>query len=138
MFMADGPALVLYYDGICHLCYGAVKFILRHEKRPEIYFAALQSDVAQPVLSKIKDLGGHHVDSLIFQERNNLLIKSEAALALAKYLKFPYNLVQVFYLLPRKLRNYGYDWVAGHRYRWFGKEKTCILPDLSVQSRFIL
>jgi len=30
-----------------------------------------------------------------------------------------------------------YDWVARHRYRWFGKRDTCMLPTPELRERFL-
>ena len=40
-------------------------------------------------------------------------------------LKFPYNLLIVFYLIPSFIRDIIYDLVAKNRYRIFGKIDEC-------------
>ena len=31
-------------------------------------------------------------------------------------------------LLPRSIADKVYDWIAAHRYKWFGKRDTCFVP----------
>jgi predicted DCC family thiol-disulfide oxidoreductase YuxK len=40
-------------------------------------------------------------------------------------------------LVPRLVRNWGYDFVALHRYRWFGKKEACRLPTSDERARFL-
>ena len=40
-------------------------------------------------------------------------------------------------MIPRPVRNLGYDLVARHRYRWFGKKETCRLPTFGERARFL-
>jgi predicted DCC family thiol-disulfide oxidoreductase YuxK len=40
-------------------------------------------------------------------------------------------------LIPRPIRKRGYDFVARHRYRWFGKKETCRLPTPDERARFL-
>ena len=40
-------------------------------------------------------------------------------------------------LLPRRLRDFAYDWIARRRYRSFGKLEQCAIPDAAIRERFI-
>ena len=45
----------------------------------------------------------------------------------------------LFILVPRKIRDGFYDYVAKNRYKWFGmKEDACMLPPPEMRKRFIL
>jgi len=43
----------------------------------------------------------------------------------------------VFGLVPRPIRDAVYDWVARHRYGWFGKHDTCRLPTPEERAVFL-
>ena len=45
-----GP--VVLFDGVCHLCSGTVRFLLRHDARGRLRFAPLQSDYGQRALKE--------------------------------------------------------------------------------------
>ena len=40
-------------------------------------------------------------------------------------------------LLPRPVRDLGYDLIAGNRYRIFGKRDACMMPTPEIRSRFL-
>ena len=42
-----------------------------------------------------------------------------------------------FMAVPRPLRDWVYDFVASHRYRWFGRRDVCMVPTPELRSRFL-
>ena len=40
-------------------------------------------------------------------------------------------------VLPQAIRDWLYDVIAAHRYRWFGKHDTCRIPTPDERSRFV-
>ena len=42
--------LIIYYDGICYLCYNIVDFSIKHDSKKEIYYSPLQSNYAKRTL----------------------------------------------------------------------------------------
>jgi len=131
----DGP--ILLFDGVCNLCNGAVQFIIRRDPRWRFRFAALQSDAAKSVLQTAGADAGALPDSMVLIEDGRLYRRSSAALRVAKHLRFPWPLMRVFWIVPRPLRNWMYDFVARHRYRWFGRRDECMLPTPELQARFL-
>lgn len=128
---------MLLFDGACHLCQRSVRFVLRHERAPAILFAALQSDTGRALL---RDLGmpPDFLSSLVFFEEGRTFTRSEAALRLARHLRAPWSWLQVMRALPRVLRDPIYDWVARHRYRWFGRDdEACLMPNAELRERFL-
>ena len=110
---------VLLYDGLCGFCDGTVQFILRHDRRGTMQFATLQGEMGQRVLARIPALAG--VDSLVLVEGERVHIRSDAALRIADYLGGAWSLARVLRLVPRAIRDWGYDLFARHRYRLVGK-----------------
>ena len=45
----EGPIVV--FDGVCVLCNGWVRFLLRHDRRRRFRFAAMQSETGRALLS---------------------------------------------------------------------------------------
>jgi predicted DCC family thiol-disulfide oxidoreductase YuxK len=43
----------------------------------------------------------------------------------------------LLWLIPRGIRNRAYDFVARHRYQWFGRKQTCRMPTASERGRFL-
>jgi predicted DCC family thiol-disulfide oxidoreductase YuxK len=66
-----------------------------------------------------------------------MLVKSDAALALASYAGGWLRLVsRVVTVVPRPIRDLVYDIVAKHRHE-LGQNAACKLPDESDRSRFL-
>jgi predicted DCC family thiol-disulfide oxidoreductase YuxK len=43
----------------------------------------------------------------------------------------------LLWLIPRPLRNWGYNLVAKHRYRVFDRKDACRMPTLDERARFL-
>lgn len=132
---------VLLYDGLCGFCSKGVQRILRYDKRKTMFFAALQSDYAKSILTRHPELKG--IDSLVFVEPldfanlEQVFVRSDSALHVARYLGGPWKLALAGYIIPRSVRDYLYDQFAKRRYRWFGKYDACLLPAPEVRARFL-
>lgn len=127
---------ILLFDGYCNFCNSSVQFILKHEKRKQLVFASLQSDVGKELLQQY-NIDSTKIDSLVLIENNKAYIKSSAAIRLTKYLKGLYPLAQLFLIIPYLIRNLVYDYIAKNRYKWFGKSESCMIPDQSIANRFL-
>lgn len=134
---ADAP--VLLYDGVCGFCNRAVRLILRHDRRGELRFAALQSEYGKGALARHPDVRG--ADSLVLIERRNgeehAYTRSEAALRLASRLGGGWSLLLALRIVPRRIRDACYDLFAGSRYTLFGRYDRCPAPPPDVRSRFL-
>ncbi|HHB90289.1 MAG TPA: thiol-disulfide oxidoreductase DCC family protein [Anaerolineae bacterium] len=128
------PPLLLF-DGECNLCSGTVRWVLRHERGPALRFAALQSKTGAAILDDF-DLPRDVMDTLVLVEGGRAYVKSEAVLRLARYLRWPWSWLRVGRLLPRAWRDALYDYVARHRYAWFGKSPVCLIPTPELADRF--
>lgn len=131
----DAPPLILF-DGVCNLCSGAVQFVLRRDRAARFRFASLQSAAGQRELARAGVLG-KVPDSIVLLAGGRVRVKSAAALAIARGLRFPWPLLSVFWLVPFPLRDLVYDWIARNRYRWFGKRDECWVPTAELRSRFL-
>lgn len=129
---------MLLFDGVCHVCHRSVKFVLRHERRPWVLFAALQSDTGRALLRELQ-LPPGYLDSLVFIEDRRLFTHSEAALRLARHLRAPWSWsAALLRIVPRAVRDAIYTWIARHRYRWFGRdEEACLVPAPELRARFL-
>jgi len=132
--LPEGKALVLF-DGYCNLCNGAVQFILKRDKKSYFYFASLSWPVAEPILNSSEEL--REVDSIILYEGEKVFTKSSAALKIASKLGGLWPAMNVFWVLPKFLRDPVYNFIARNRYKWFGKKDTCMMPESDVSHRFL-
>jgi predicted DCC family thiol-disulfide oxidoreductase YuxK len=122
--LEDKPMVI--YDGVCNLCHGFVRFVLKHEKKAQIHFVAFQH-LDEPLKTKLAKSNFEN-SSVVFIHNNKTYFYSTAALRIAGFLKFPFNFLQVFFLVPPFIRNAVYRFIAANRYKWFGKKDACPIP----------
>lgn len=134
---ASLPATILF-DGVCNLCNGFVQFVIRHDSAGRFRFAALQSAAGQDLLA------GHGApptapdpESVLLLDGGRLYSHSAAVLRIAQSLGWPWRLAAVGWALPGPWRDALYRFVARHRYRWFGRQESCLLPTPALQARFL-
>jgi len=128
---------IILFDGVCNLCNGAVKFVIKRDKRDLFRYAALQSETGQQ-LTKERKIDTATVDSIILIEPGvAYFIKSDAALEIAKDLSGAWPLIAIFKWVPGSIRDSIYDWVAKNRYTWFGKQESCMIPTKELQHKFL-
>jgi predicted DCC family thiol-disulfide oxidoreductase YuxK len=133
-------APVLLYDGVCGFCNGAVRTILRFDRRGTLRFAALDSDFARSVFERHPS--AKDVDSVVFVDDpegpdERVSVRSAAGMRVVDYLGGPWKVLTVTRLIPVRLRDWLYDRFADIRYRVFGKYDTCPIPAPEVRSRFL-
>lgn len=127
---------VLLFDGVCNLCNTSVKWVLLRDKKGEFKFAAIQSEAGQSLLKSF-GLENQPLESVILISGRQAYIKSDAAIKVASKLGGIWTIALVFRLVPRPVRDAIYDWVAKNRYRWFGKQEQCLLPQPEWKDRFL-
>jgi predicted DCC family thiol-disulfide oxidoreductase YuxK len=127
---------VVLFDGVCNLCNGLVKFLIRQDKHSLLRFAPLQSEAAAKLLgARLPDHG--IPDSFIFIKDGKIYARSDAALNLAGILPWYWQWLQLFRILPKPLRDLLYKAIAKRRYNWFGKKSACMVPTPELRSRFL-
>jgi predicted DCC family thiol-disulfide oxidoreductase YuxK len=127
---------IVIFDGICSLCTHSVRFILNHEADQSIRFAPVQSLAGKRLM---RDYGFDPDDAktLVFLSAGKLYSKSDAVIQVSKSLRWPWKMLGAVKIIPRPVRDWVYDLIARHRYRWFGRYETCISPSPNLKARFI-
>ena len=127
---------IIFFDGICNLCNGAVDFVIRHAPKRKFAFAPFQSKAWEEV-SESLDFEVSPEKTFILFDDERYYTRSSAALRVLKYLSWPYSFLYIFTLTPEFIRNPLYDFIARNRYRWFGKLSTCRIPTPEIEERFL-
>lgn len=131
-----GDKIVVLFDGVCNLCNGAVKFIIKRDPSSKFLFASLQSDYGQSQLLRF-GLDPTKFHSIIAIENGNFYERSDAALKIATHLTGPWPILGIFKIFPRFVRDWGYDLIAKNRYRMFGKQESCMIPTAEMKAKFL-
>lgn len=137
----DSP--IFLYDGDCGVCTRSVRFLLsRDRKRRTVRFASLQGDVAARIVARHPRLGG--MDSMVWVEpsgdpsEEGVKTKSGAVIAAGLYLGGVWGgMARMGRLIPRPLRDLGYDLFARVRRRIPGLTDACALPTHEEAARFL-
>ena len=128
---------LILFDGVCNLCNSSINFVIKNDSKGVFMFAPLQGKAGQWIVEK------HHIDVasidsilLYSSQESGIKIKSSAALSIASELRFPFSLMVIFFIVPKVIRDWVYDYIAKHRYRWFGKKTICMIPSEATKNRF--
>jgi predicted DCC family thiol-disulfide oxidoreductase YuxK len=115
---------------------------LKRDTQDCFRFAALQSAFAAQVLAR-HGVTPEHLDTMYLVQdcglpQEQIASRSDAAVAILKKLGKWWRFAAVLLgVLPRWLRNWGYNWIARRRYRLFGKYDACPLPESRHQRKFL-
>ncbi|NIJ45349.1 putative DCC family thiol-disulfide oxidoreductase YuxK [Wenyingzhuangia heitensis] len=127
---------LVLFDGVCNLCDNSVQLIIKNDVKNVFNFATLQNIEAQNYLAS-KGNKYKSIDSILLITQTKIYTKSSAALTIAKHLKGLYPAIYVFYIIPKPIRDWVYDFIAKNRYRWFGKKDNCMIPTPDLKNKFL-
>lgn len=139
---------ILLYDGVCGLCNRFVQYVLRRDRNDVLRFASLQSALANRILARhgvnldaldtLYVVVNPELDGKVDSGSEHLLARSDAAIFILSRLPGSPQIFALFLrLMPKFLRDSGYNIVARNRYRIFGRHETCPLPTAENRGRFL-
>ena len=127
---------IILFDGVCNLCSAFLQFVYKYDGKAVFKFAWIQSKQGKDILHWL-NLPTDEYKTIVYINGDNFYTKSSAFLQIIKYLKMPWPLLRIGYILPTFFRDWIYDFVAAYRYRIFGKKDRCLLPTGDLKSRFL-
>ncbi len=130
----DNP--IIFFDGVCNLCNSSVQFILKRDKNELFLFSSLQSDASKEILLQYK-LENLELSTIILLEDGKIYQKSTAILRILKKLPGIYSLGYAGIIIPKFIRDPIYSFIAKRRYKWFGKQVSCMVPTSDLKIRFL-
>ena len=136
LYLLNSNLPIILFDGICNFCDGAVNFVLKQDKKAVFRFAPLQSQAGQKLLEQYQ-VQKKDFDSFVLIQDGKAYQKSSAALKVLDRLPWYWKWTQVFWIVPKFMRDAVYDFIAGSRYKWFGEKEKCMIPTPDVRNRFL-
>ncbi|MBV4552579.1 thiol-disulfide oxidoreductase DCC family protein [Pseudomonas sp. SWRI102] len=133
--LEPGETVVLF-DGVCKLCNGWARFLIRHDQQRRVRLAAVQSPEGQALLAWA-GLPVDRFDTMAVIRDQHYWERSEAFFEVVSQLPTRWRPVKWLRLFPCRLRDWVYDRIALNRYRLFGKYDTCLLPNADHEKRFL-
>lgn len=76
--------------------------------------------------------------TFVFISAGNAYTKSDAAIRIARHFSGAWKWLVVLKIIPRPIRDFGYDIIAKNRYRWFGRKESCMIPTPELRARFMV
>jgi predicted DCC family thiol-disulfide oxidoreductase YuxK len=97
-------------------------------------FSPLQGNTAKQKLAaeQFQDL-----DSIVYYSEGKVHRKSSAVLKIMNDLGGWGILLNIFWLIPRFVRDFFYDIIARNRYKWFGKKESGRMPTREERTHFL-
>lgn len=138
IFLAIPPdKFIVLFDGVCNLCNRSVQFIIRRDDKEKFLFASLQSEAGKALLQQFHLPSDADPESIILIKGQAVYRYSSAVLQIARNLGGVWSLAYAFIILPRFVRDGIYKFIARNRYRWFGRQDSCMLPTAALKAKFL-
>ena len=126
---------VILYDEHCNLCSATVMFVLRNDRNSLFRFLGLRSELRRKLFPL--SVNDAPFKSVILIENGEKYFRSDAVLRIFRKLRFPVNLLFIFVVVPRVVRDSIYNMVAKNRFKWFGRRKEPLDIPPEWEDRFI-
>ena len=132
---------LVFYDGVCAMCNGVVRFILERDPAGAFCFTPLQSEAARRTLERhgrrADDLDTMYLITGYEQADERLFARSDAVVESLRRLGGLWTLFGWLRFLPRSWRDAAYALIVKNRYRTFGKYESCPLAPPQWRTRFL-
>ena len=130
------PNRLVLFDGVCNFCNFWIKFALKRDGKGKLKFGSLQGETAQRLFPQY-GIDPSVITSVIFLEDGLAYHESTAALKICRHLDGGWKLLYALIIVPTFIRDGIYKWIAKNRYKWFGKQESCMLPTAEQRARFV-
>ena len=103
---------IVLYDAHCNFCSAIVRYFKQKDNTNSILWLANDSKKGTAIIKELKL--EKHIDSIIWTEEKNYLIKSIAIIKILEILNW--EIRHLLNLFPTKLTDFIYDCIAKNRY----------------------
>ena len=134
--MNELPPHMLFYDGVCAMCNGIVKGMLRIDEGGVFHFAPLQGETAALARKLFPEFPAN-IETVVYVRRGQVFLRSRAVALAMQQMSYPAKALSWIRFLPAWLTDFFYGIVARTRYRLFGKYDHCPLPPEKDRARFL-
>jgi predicted DCC family thiol-disulfide oxidoreductase YuxK len=132
----DGRRPLIVFDGVCILCSGFARWVVRHDRGGRFRFATAQSPLGE-ALYRAHGLRTDAYDTNLVIVDGVAHERMDSLIAVLDALGWPWRAGRALKLVPRPLRDRLYDLIARNRYRLFGRRESCDIPPGKLRDRII-
>ena len=115
--------VIVFYDGVCNLCNGFVRFVMKRDPEKKILFCPLQDEAAQEVRKELSQ--ELDITTVIGLAQRKYYLYSDVTFLICKTFGGVWYLLMPLKIIPKSIRDSIYHWVAKNRYKWFGQKEVC-------------
>ena len=139
--LEDLPPRIVFFDGVCTFCDGAVRWLMDRDPDAKLRYAPLQGATAETVRTAFPGTFPVDIDTMVYLRPGPhgapaLLLRSRAIFAVLRELGGAWGwLGGALALLPQPFTDWGYHHFVRNRYRWFGKMDACRVPTAEDRER---
>lgn len=138
--MESIPPRLVFFDGVCRFCDGAVRWLLERDPEGRLHFAPLQGEAAT-ALRERHPVFPTDLETLVYVETDasgeRVYLRSDAIFRVVAQIRSPWRYLGRLRWLPRVFTDAVYRVFVRNRYRIFGKFDECVIPDADVRARFV-
>ncbi|WP_434221337.1 thiol-disulfide oxidoreductase DCC family protein [Mesorhizobium opportunistum] len=127
---------LIVFDGVCVLCSGSVRMVVRLDRKSRFRFATAQSPFGEALFRKHGLRTDAYETNLVLVD-GAVFTRLDSFVAVMAELGWPWRAAKALLLLPRPLRDWLYERVAKNRYALFGKKDSCDVPSAELRGRFL-
>lgn len=123
-------------DASCGLCARGAAWIARNDAEEKFRIVPVQSELGAALLRHY-GLDPEDPLSWLYIENGYAHTSLDAIVRAGKALGGVWKILSIFNVLPRGVQDYLYGSVARNRYKFFGRQSFCDMPDPRIQSRLL-
>ena len=128
---------IVVFDGVCVLCSGFLKFMLRHDRSQRFKFVTAHSDLGETLYAHLGLKSADYDTNVVIVDRR-IYTKLDAFAAAMGALGGVWRIAKIVRILPRPVADWLYNRIARNRYAIFGKTESCLVPTPDIQGRFLV
>lgn len=125
---------IVYYDGDCGYCNRVVMWLIHHNIPTRFQFAQLEGQYGENLIKAQPEL--KNIDTIVVVDKSQVFTKTDAIIHLLNQIKKYKIFALLLKIVPRFLRNLGYDSFAKIRHRIQFKQ-ACKLPTKEERQYFL-
>jgi predicted DCC family thiol-disulfide oxidoreductase YuxK len=132
----DGRHPLIVFDGVCVLCSGFARTVVRLDREERFRFTTAQSPLGEALYRQ------HGLRTDVYE--TNLVIvdgvaytRMDSLVAVMDALGWPWRAARILQIMPRRLRDALYGVIARNRYTLFGRKDSCEIPSGALRDRII-
>jgi predicted DCC family thiol-disulfide oxidoreductase YuxK len=133
-FPDDRPIIV--FDGMCVLCSGWVRFVLRHDRKGLYRFIPAQSALGRALYVHY-GLDPEDYETNILIQDGRAWFKAGGTIRMLQNLGLPWSLAGALRIVPAAWLDPLYERLARNRFRLGGRLEACYRPDPRHEGRFL-